>query len=94
MGNSSRRVQQSKRFYRHSGAPKVTRVPSSVCGLAGKQRYKFRKDALEVLLNIQIRAGITGGSSDRNERRAYKCEECSGWHLTSQSYMRGNVKAV
>lgn len=92
MANSSRRVQQSKRFYRYSGAPKVTKVPSSVCGKQGKQRYKSRKDALEVLLNIHVRSGMSGGSSHRNERRAYKCEECSGWHLTSQVYVSHSVK--
>lgn len=81
----SRKVQQSKRVNRFNGSVRSTRVPSSRCDLQGKVRYRYRKDALEALLNIQI--GVSFKYIEGHaERRAYKCESCNGWHLTSQKY--------
>lgn len=48
----------------------------------GKVRYSTRKDAVTTL-NHRTR----GRSKRRNNRpaflRAYACDECGGWHLTS-----------
>lgn len=47
----------------------------------GKQRYRDRIAALLALSKI---SGET--NRVRIERRAYRCEKCRGWHLTSQPY--------
>lgn len=82
---SQRRIQQSKRINRFNGQASMTRVPFTKCSMNGKVRYRYRKDALEALLNIRIVSSLKN-LDGRNERRAYKCESCNGWHLTSQKY--------
>lgn len=46
-----------------------------------KWRYRTRVDALIALANIQ---GRDDPKRAKTERRAYRCERCRGWHLTSQ----------
>lgn len=43
---------------------------------SGKARYRDRQSAVVVLRNVQQRGGLL--------TRAYRCEMCKGWHLTSQ----------
>ena len=47
------------------------------CKATGKVRYRDRISALTVLAATQ-----RSQSSSREERRAYRCDECGGWHLT------------
>lgn len=49
------------------------------CVATGKIRY-FDAETAELVL-----AGIGAHNPRRREQRAYRCPECSGWHLTSQA---------
>lgn len=51
----------------------------------GKVRYPGREAALHALHRVQ--GGVRSGSTRlRTEpARAYECEFCAGWHLTSQA---------
>lgn len=51
-----------------------------------KRRYRSRVDALIAMSSIQ---GRDNSTRSKSERRAYKCPQCRGWHLTS----KGEVKA-
>lgn len=51
-----------------------------------KRRHRTRVDALIALAAIQ---GRDNSTRSKSERRAYKCPQCRGWHLTS----KGKVKA-
>lgn len=44
-----------------------------------KIRYRDRLGALMALASTQ-----RARSSGREERRAYRCPDCKGWHLTSR----------
>lgn len=46
----------------------------------GKRRYRNRLDAKIALTDTRRR--------DRRETRAYRCNTCRGWHLTSQPARR------
>ena len=46
----------------------------------GKYRFRDRVGALVALAESMRRA-----SGNRNEVRAYRCELCRGWHLTSKA---------
>lgn len=47
------------------------------CGRNGKVRYRNHEDATRALSTLR-RTG-----SQTIPRRAYRCPECAGWHLTS-----------
>lgn len=52
---------------------------------SGKLRYKDHEMAIEALhkaLNAGSRAMRDTGFTRRNEKRAYACAQCKGWHLT------------
>jgi len=51
-----------------------------------KQRFKSRIDALIALSRIQWR---DKSWRPKQETRAYLCERCYGWHLTSKPKRRG-----
>lgn len=54
-----------------------------------KIRYRSRKDALEMLWKIKAsraqHAEVQSGAQ-KVEKRAYRCPECKGYHLTSKEY--------
>lgn len=53
-----------------------------------KVRYRDKKLALNFLHNCQnlaVRQIEECGETRRHENRAYKCDACKGWHLTSQA---------
>lgn len=59
-----------------------------LCPVSKKVRFDERKDAKEVLTNTRFMKRVheqNGGYSHRQECRVYKCNDCRGWHLTSQS---------
>jgi hypothetical protein len=47
----------------------------------GKRRWTSESDALLMLLEVQNYRRAKG--AERIERRAYRCGQCNGWHLTS-----------
>lgn len=51
-----------------------------------KVRYRTQLDAKIVLARLTWK--------DRDERRAYPCQRCRGWHLTSQEARRDHVGAA
>ena len=53
--------------------------PTGSCGF-GKVRYADRIEALLALADTTREAA----NDKRTEKRVYRCEECHGWHLTSQ----------
>lgn len=53
------------------------------CKATGKVRYRDRISALTVLAATQ-----RSRSSSREEQRAYRCDECGGWHLTKMRTWR------
>lgn len=55
-----------------------TRTPGT-CPQTGKARYRDRIAALLAL------TGIDNSNPKRREQRAYRCQFCRGWHLTSQT---------
>lgn len=57
----------------------------SRCSL-GKVRYRDKQEALKILHNIQGKASYEQsetGQTKRRECRAYSCDCCLGFHLTS-----------
>jgi hypothetical protein len=52
----------------------------------GKFRYRSELDAKIMMSNLAFKE--TQGDARREEKRAYKCPKCYGWHLTSQSQRR------
>jgi len=58
----------------------------AVCAESGKQRYRSRRDGLEILTrtrHIAAKYEMNGLPCRRKECRVYKCDTCGGWHLTS-----------
>lgn len=56
------------------------------CKATGKVRYDDRISALAVLAATQ-----RSRSPLREERRAYQCDECGGWHLTKMRAWHGDT---
>lgn len=48
----------------------------------GKLRLRDHKEAIALLHRCQAAHAL--GNPRRRERRAYFCDACKGWHLTSQ----------
>ncbi|MCB8913568.1 hypothetical protein [Rhodococcus rhodochrous] len=68
------------------GIPR-TRFPR--CEQTGKLRYPERNDAtyaVKIARRMRSRAEITGITCSNRVARSYRCEHCSGWHLTSMRY--------
>jgi hypothetical protein len=58
----------------------------SRCSL-GKVRYRDKQEALNTLHKIQVKARYEqsdAGQTNRRECRAYECDCCHGFHLTSK----------
>jgi hypothetical protein len=63
-----------------------------LCPVTGKLRLGERKDARLALKDCQrmrASAAADGMTSGRRECRAYRCQHCAGWHLTSQASRHG-----
>lgn len=58
--------------------------PSQPRRRCAKKRYRQRGDALIALWKCGLKAERDLKSDKRQERRAYQCPHCGGWHLTSQ----------
>ena len=61
---------------------------ASVCFTTGKRRFRDHRYAVRALHNAarcRAEAHVHGLETIRRERRSYLCEECNGWHLTSQA---------
>lgn len=57
----------------------MTKRPST-CP-SGKYRYRDRIGALSAMASARR---TDGAGRPKLERRAYRCPQCHGWHLTSQ----------
>lgn len=55
----------------------MSRCPS------GKIRYCDRVAALIALSELAVKRGRQKQRARLDERRAYRCQKCLGWHLTS-----------
>lgn len=54
----------------------------------GKVRYRDKQEAISTLHRIQLKAGYEErgqGETKRRECRAYECDCCHGFHLTSKA---------
>lgn len=61
-----------------------------ICSGTGKVRYGERRDAqLEIRRAFHARAAahLAGATPTHTIVRAYKCEECRGYHTTSIGYL-------
>lgn len=60
------------------------------CRTSGKTRFRDRKEALEALHALRYKTAVTGLPEGHHlPVRAYKCPDCSGWHLTSKAARTG-----
>lgn len=57
---------------------------SRECSRTGKVRFRDKLAA-----QIELAGAVR---RDKGEQRAYRCEFCRGWHLTSQSKRRPSVR--
>lgn len=57
---------------------KISKAIRGTC-VTGKQRYRDWYSA-----NDQLGRALKSTSVRRGEVRAYRCQRCAGWHLTSQ----------
>lgn len=62
------------------------------CSTSGKLRFRDKQEALNAvhaaLVSRQF-AEVDGSTTTRQERRAYSCASCHGWHITSQESWGG-----
>lgn len=60
--------------------------PHRSCDVTGKQRYRQQHDAQLALRNAsryRSTLAAAGQTSNWTVVRAYQCDHCNGWHLTS-----------
>lgn len=58
------------------------------CPVSGKVRFRDKREAVGALhhaVAVRRRAEADGLAYRRREQRAYPCDSCHGWHLTSQT---------
>ncbi len=82
----STRTPRRNRSTRRTGAATISRHIPTTCGDCGKLRYRDRHQATDALNAARRQRSsdlIYSGRTTRREVRAYKCEACRGWHLTS-----------
>lgn len=73
---------------RRNGANTMTRRCAPTCFESGKRRHRDRHQATDALTGARRQRAFDlthRGSSARAETRAYKCDSCRGWHLTSRT---------
>jgi hypothetical protein len=76
----SQNAKRYKKNYSKSSSEKFVR------GCSDKARYRSREKAADHLVSIRykVSAGKSeGGAADRFPVRAYACNNCNGFHLTS-----------
>ena len=69
-----------------SSARRRPRRQWPICDRTGKRRYRERKDAkaeLERAWHLRAHAELDNRQSSLTVCRAYRCDLCDGWHLTS-----------
>ena len=49
-----------------------------------KVLYKDKIEAMFILSQLNLRG--RKGHPNRREKRCYYCNQCKGWHITSQEY--------
>lgn len=54
------------------------------CPITGKRRFRDHEEAVEALQKARNARKRADGPTRRQERRAYECHICRGWHLTSK----------
>jgi hypothetical protein len=67
------------------------------CPMGGKVRFRDKREAVQALHFAAARRHLTeadGQACCRQERRAYSCAVCKGWHLTSQERRGSSVAAA
>jgi hypothetical protein len=65
-----------------------TATRNARCQMSGKKRFRDRKEAKRVVIyarRMKLRAEREGYLTNRFENRTYRCPDCGGWHVTSQS---------
>ncbi len=64
------------------------------CSQTGKVCFATKGEALFVLKTPHKRPNVNGSKKGRlrkkREKRAYLCEHCDTWHLTSQEYFKND----
>lgn len=68
----------SNRFPRRKTARSPRSVSKDRSCISGKMRYRSKPEAIRALHLIQ-----NSSRADKIPQRAYECEACKGWHLTS-----------
>lgn len=64
----------------------MARRTKRLCPDTGKRRFRDHVQAVRALhaaANSRRSAALDGVQTVRRERRAYCCDACGGWHLTS-----------
>jgi len=83
----NRRIQRQKiGFRRYKKKP-------TICKETGKIRFKDHHDAMLALEDARAKAAWAETHdlpTSRHETRAYKCDLCRGWHLTSRPQRQNN----
>lgn len=77
-----------RRHRRRDGSATIGRHSRPVCEATGKSRYRDHHQATDALTGARRQRSFDlthRGSSARAETRAYKCDSCRGWHLTSRT---------
>lgn len=59
----------------------MSRSKTRTCG--GKVRYRDHDQAIRAIHRLQSRS-----SREKQVKRAYWCDGCNGWHLTSRAQWR------
>lgn len=80
----STRLDLNREFRRVRPArqPHLSRCPR------GKVRYRDKREAISTLHRIQLKASyakLGESGTTRRECRAYECDSCHGFHLTSSA---------
>jgi hypothetical protein len=72
------KIKMPQRSLRTKQAPMERKRGKTICSTTGKLRYGTRDKA-----EREIAKAIISGNPYRRETRAYECEHCGMWHLTS-----------
>lgn len=85
---SALREMRNERYVPHEERHYATEYRSAAldlprCDFSGKLMFPDEQAARDELLECQIRR-VVYGEEWRNERRAYPCNHCQCWHLTTQ----------
>lgn len=77
----------SNRFEHHRAPTNISNLKRKCAQFPTKARYRSHEEAIDVLHRLQ-NAGRTQlevfGTTRREEKRAFACKTCKGWHLTHE----------